>query len=334
MTHVLVNGGIIEAASFGTLNDTVLNVLQSFSRIGVNVFALITGYLSVGRISKPWKLLDIWMIVFFYLVLTTVCASLVSSISPITIIKDLNPLGYWYVLAYTGLILVQPMLNRLLEQVDVIRLRMILILAFIFLSFLPLLTVDVFSVSTGHNALWLVYMYLVGWYLNVAQIKLKSAYWIGAFGLILFSAIGNYGLMYIRGIIKHNFDDLTTNFFNSYTSPTIFLASIIVFNLVLQWKVSYSKILQFFATGAFSVYVLHFSPAYLNNIIENKFQLFADDNAIWMVTKIFVTVFLIFVSSGLIDGMRRRLFKLFNVAKVEEYIKATMTKLFKAMIKY
>ncbi|MCC2744921.1 hypothetical protein LK472_05810 [Leuconostoc lactis] len=28
MTHVLVNGGIIEAASFGTLNDAVLNVLQ------------------------------------------------------------------------------------------------------------------------------------------------------------------------------------------------------------------------------------------------------------------------------------------------------------------
>lgn len=48
MTHVLVNGGIIEAASFGTFNDAVLNVLQSFSRIGVNVFALITGYLSVG----------------------------------------------------------------------------------------------------------------------------------------------------------------------------------------------------------------------------------------------------------------------------------------------
>ncbi|WKY78763.1 hypothetical protein PH197_05745 [Leuconostoc lactis] len=177
-------------------------------------------------------------------------------------------------------------------------------------------------------------MYIVGWYLNIVQIKLRPAYWMGAFGLILFSAIGNYGLMYIRGIIKHNFDDLTTNFFNSYTSPTIFLASIIVFNLVLQWKVSYSKILQFFATGAFSVYVLHFSPAYLNNIIENKFPLFADDNVIWMVTKILVTVFLIFASSGLIDGVRRLLFKLFNVTKVEESIKTTMIKLFKAMVKY
>lgn len=311
-----------------------MNVLQSFSRIGVNVFALITGYLSVGRISKPWKLLDIWMIVFFYLVLTTVCAALFGNISPITIIKDLNPLGYWYVLAYTGLILVQPMLNRLLEQVNTTRIRMVLILAFIFLSFLPLLTVDVFSVNTGHNALWLVYMYLIGWYLNIIQVKLKPVYWMGALGLILFSAIGNYGLMYIRGIIKHNFDDLTTNFLNSYTSPTIFLASIIVFNLVLQWKVPYSKLLQFFATGAFSVYVLHYSPVYLNNIIENKFQFFADENTIWMTTKIFVTVFLIFVSSGLIDGVRRLLFKLFNVTKVEESIKTTMIKLFKAMVKY
>lgn len=167
MTHVLVNGGVIHAASFGTFNDIILNVLQSFSRIGVNIFALITGYLSVGRISKPWKLLNIWMIVFFYLFLTSLCALVFTNISLISFIKYLNPFGYWYVIAYTGLILVQPMLNKLLEQVDVIKLRMILGIVFIFLSLLPLLTVDPFSVDTGHSALWLIYLYLVGWYLNI-----------------------------------------------------------------------------------------------------------------------------------------------------------------------
>jgi len=68
--HNLLNGGALSRATL-SFNNLTYWWLENVAIVGVNVFALISGYLIVNRPIKFRRLVHLWKIVLFWSVVTT-----------------------------------------------------------------------------------------------------------------------------------------------------------------------------------------------------------------------------------------------------------------------
>ena len=122
--HVIGPGGIVGAAPEGSANYQVAWVLEIWSFCAVDIFALVSGYVSYSEHDRKTKLSSyvlLWLQVVAYGVGVTLVfncfhpelvtkASLLKTLFPVT-----NGL-YWYLNAYTGLFLIMPLLNAGLRK--------------------------------------------------------------------------------------------------------------------------------------------------------------------------------------------------------------------------
>ena len=65
LLHVLGMGGIIGAAE-GTSSYYPVYLMQNAAFCAVNCYALVSGYLMLGKKIKPSRITELWFEVFFY----------------------------------------------------------------------------------------------------------------------------------------------------------------------------------------------------------------------------------------------------------------------------
>lgn len=65
LLHNLWQGGVLDW-SLSTPRSLVYVTLENYAIVAVNVFALISGYISSGRSMKPRRALDLWASAFFW----------------------------------------------------------------------------------------------------------------------------------------------------------------------------------------------------------------------------------------------------------------------------
>ena len=150
-----------------TLADTSLGLilLESFTIIGVNVFVFISGWFSIKL--KPKTILNIVFFCFFYFIVL----SLINFISgegfilrSIFFISN----SHWFVMDYLGLVLVSPILNKFIENIDKKSFGYLLILLFAYSfwsGFVPFLcAVNRGEFSEGYSILSFCSLYLLARY--------------------------------------------------------------------------------------------------------------------------------------------------------------------------
>lgn len=96
----------------------VMDVIWMFGELGVNVFALISGYFMIGqeRPFKPKKICLMWIQVLFYSILSTTIA-----FNQDKVLQTIFPISYkiwWYASAYFGLYFLAPFLNKGLRSLE------------------------------------------------------------------------------------------------------------------------------------------------------------------------------------------------------------------------
>ncbi len=65
LLHNLNQGGMLDW-SLSSPRSLAYVTLENYARVAVNIFALISGYLSSGRPMKPGRALDLWSSAFFW----------------------------------------------------------------------------------------------------------------------------------------------------------------------------------------------------------------------------------------------------------------------------
>lgn len=255
---------------------------------GVCCFLLITGYFMIDKSFKVSRVIKTDIQVVFYSVILCACyyllmvmrvfpASFISQWSDLrgvtTLFQSMFPVWnsvYWFVTAYIFLLIVSPVLNLLVSQLN-IRQHMLIIVVFSGVSIWQLFS----KFSTyWNNLLYVMIIYMIGaWirlYFNRIHVRHK---YLKAICVIVFSAL----LLFLFSM-EIVFNGCIANWFNWSWNPMIggfpvlaMVAATCIFYVVLQLPVKTGnprlmRVSSLIAPAMFGVYLLHgnqiFYPAF------------------------------------------------------------------------
>lgn len=299
-----------------TNNFYLVRILESFCIIGVNLFALITGYFMIKKESVNIKKIIKFIInTSFYAVIILVILFKLGyvKISIKEIVKATGSIlayqEYWFIKSYVILFCLIPFLNILLNNINIKTYKyFILIITILFSLNNSVLPIPFYS-SCGYDVVHLIYMYCIGAYIRLHLKTSKKFIWL--FGYIGFSTI-----TFIMSL--HPYPSI----FNIWGYNYIFnvLSSICLFIFFTKLQVQ-SKIINVISSSVFGIYLIHINH-FLAPIIYKNVSQYWNDNM--FILNLIFRVVCIFIGCSLIELIKEFVFsktiyklidkiKLFNI---------------------
>ena len=330
LLHVLGCGGIIGNSEIFSFNYYVAWFLDISAYCAVDVFAMITGYLMVGKKVNGLKIIPLWLTVFFYSTLIALSFYFIpffSSIhepSKLSIIKSFFPVvtgQYWYFTAYFGMYFFIPFINMLVNSIEKRTHRNLCITIIIVFSLLPIMNlgyIKSFGLSRGFSAIWLVCCYVIGAYLkkyplNITPIKSLMIY----FASIFLSWFIKYFSRFMFVVFFKK--DKDTNLFIDYTSILVIVSAIALVSFFGKLNIKNmlcKKMLTFVSALSFSVYLIHTNHFIYGHVIKDSFISIVSTNPFRLFVGVIVFSLMIFVVCLSIDTIRYALFKLLKIQQI------------------
>ena len=324
--HVLGQGGILLSCKKFSLSFYLGWLLETFAYCSVNVFGLISGYVMINSNVNQYKIILLWLNVFYYSTIITLMFKYIPYFSKLyqvttydLIISIFFPTisrRYWYFSAYFGMYFFIPYLNKFihsLNQKEMKNLCLTIIILFTILDFLVPGQFDPFSLNSGYTTLWLISLYIFGAYLKLYSIQLSKKKILLLYIIsIIFPWI--FLLKFLNVFVsKYKYN---AGLFIQYNSPFILLNAIILVTIFSELKIKKNKFLQKFigilGLQSFNVYLIHTNPLVFESY-SNSFKHLANKNPFIMDLLVLVYSLGIFFSCIIIDQIR---FHLFNILKV------------------
>lgn len=326
--HINGAGGILRNPANQALSPLwfVSSMIQVLCVIGVNCFALITGYVNVGRKTKIKNLLNLWLQAFFISIIGFIVKIVLKeeSFSIILLIKRMLPVifnTWWYFTAYFLLFFFIPILNIALEKCGKVFMGILIIaLGVIFCGIGFIAPHDVFGLVSGYSFLWLAYLYLVGAYIKKYDFKIrikgqpiKNGYYLVAYFVFSLLHLG-VGLLqsYLGG-----WKEVPVQ--SNYVFILNLLASISLLLFFANIKIKSSKTLLWISSTTFGVYLMHTAIG-----ITGRFAFLLDYH--WAITVVCIFAFAIAIClvCAILEYLRQLLFKLCRIPIILEKIQKVL----------
>ena len=333
--HFLGHGGVLEATIENSIQYKCAWFLEIICYCAVDIFALISGYVSYKNEEKEIKInnyLKLWFEVCFYTLLITIIIryinpSIVQTKDFVHAIMPVTFNYYWYFTAYTGLFIFMPLINkavRNLSERTAKKIFLILIIVFsVYGTIFP-----IFVLNNGYSFIWLTILYTLGAIMKKCQIgknlkKYQAVLLITSLSIITF-------ITFIYGKELNLFDiTITKKLFVNYTSPTVLISAVlylILFNKIKLPKIL-SKIIKFLSTSSFAIYLINENYLIRNNYIKGKLRYLATTSPTDLLFKVLAYSIIFIICAMLIDKVRFYIFKLIKVdklcSKLNSFIKST-----------
>lgn len=201
---------------------------------------------------------------------------------------------------------VSPLLNILLQQLDKRRLQVCLVLATLVWSIIAVFTNIKYDYTT---LVWVFILYLYAGYVRL-HVELQGGAWrnvlIGCLseGIALLGACGIITAGWITGatsLAEHAIH------FSNINSPFVLLASIEFLLAAIKAKPTYSRILNMISSTAFAVYLIHCGGHNLTFLCKHVLGLpDSVGTAWWMPLHAIGVTIVIFAVCSVIDLVRQR----------------------------
>lgn len=314
MHHYVIHGGVLLLGN--TSNRIISQLFTIGGSLGVNCFALITGYflpISHFSVRKVFKLIfEVW----FYAWLWLVCAFIIhiDSISVISIFRSLLPVSsgaYWFATAFIGAYIMSPFMVSWLHHMQenpkgIKQLALLLLFLGLLLWGIPTI-IPISSYYSGFA--WLVYLFLFGSYLRIASPKVLSFRTCILVFLIFLSIL--WGLSIIFLILSNNIKEISggINYFgNGKNNFFILMCSIGLFGIFRHVHIKYNPIINYIASTTFGIYLLH-DGIFKLYMWHSVFRTQDYYSSHYMVLHLVVCICTIFFVGGVFDFVRKRVFE-------------------------
>lgn len=315
LQHTVYQGGVLDNTFLD--DKSIYNVLYAITMIGVDGFALISGYVAQNKSQRYEKIVSMWFQVFFYSlglplginILRLIIGTEAFNINEI--VKGLFPVlnhTYWYYDAYLILFFFMPLINKALMDLDDKKSRKTLFVLFI-LMILMWKNNEAGShnfLSTGRSAFWLIILYSVGILIKRANLFNNVKTWVL---IALFSLSIVFSYFYVKGDSQ-----LISNI-----DPTIWLASIFIIVIFSRIKPN-KKIISFLSPLSFGVYLFHENYYYKYYFLSERYLEATNLLTIGGFMSIIVFAALTFVLGLFVDFVRKTLFNVLNIDKLSKNI--------------
>jgi len=326
LLHVLGIGGVLAGLQPGTAAHDLGWWLESACYGAVNCFALTTGFLMAEGRYKPHRLLTLWLQVVFYTIGITVFFRLfypdvVTMLNWKAAPRPVMARQYWYFTAYFAMYLFIPFFNKLIAVLTKGEFRRLLgsILLLMVLAFWA--KDDIFRLQNGYTMAWLSMLYFFGAYFKkYPPEKVRPMLWIGIYLLATGCTWAcKLATVYLDG--QAGGPAAWGGMMLSYTSPTVFLASLMLFLLFLHLQVRprwLQKLAAWLSPAAFSVYIIHCHPLVWHNVLTGRFASFASYGLPGMPAAVFLAAGSIWLACLLADRVRILLFGFVGIDRISQ----------------
>ncbi len=331
--HILGHGRVLETTQtpFGFSFSWLLEIAFYPA---VNCFILISGFVGYRNdryYPKLSNLLYLFVTVLFYSIV--ICFTLkhffplaISAKDTFDAFFPVTKSQYWFFTSYFAMFLISPALNLFVHKAKG-KMLFVFVIALLLLSVTSLKD-DPFILNRGYSFIWLSLIYVLGAIIKKYDIKSKVSL-IQSLALIFIPTL----IAWLTKVHIHFFA-LTLieyeNIFVSYCSPTVVAAAIGLFTLFAKLKISKcTKLISFFASSAFSVYLIHDNLNFSKLLMEGRFTFINDYRALLIPVFVLLSALIIFVVCTLIDKVRILLFDICRVKtlceKIETVIKRVIS---------
>lgn len=282
-------------------------LIQSLAICCVNVFVLISGYFGIRPKLKGFVSF-IYQILFFFILIYIV--SIVIGISGLNLQGLMQCLcltpANWFVKAYILLYVISPVLNAFVDCANRKLHRNVLIGFYIIQSIYGCMFAANFY-ENSYGTLSFIGLYLLGRYINIYRPSFSSRkrqYDLASY-FICSIAITILAIGFLR--IGKNPD----NILYTYINPLVVIESLAL--LLFFSKLSFkSKIINWIASSAFAVYLLHANPNLINRAYAVPIRRMYESTS-GGVTLFYIGafIFLVFVCSIIVDQFRKLSYEFF-----------------------
>ena len=326
--HSIGPGGILAAAAAGSAQYRTAWFLEIWTYCAVDIFALISGYVSYTDADKPVKwsnYLLLWLQVVAYgagvtLVFNFFHPELVTKQDLLRTFLPVTNGLYWYVTAYTGLFVVMPLLNAGLRKASEQTLRKLfvgLVLAFSLYEVL----FQKFHLVGGYSFVWIAVLYVLGACVKKCGIGKALKPWQAVLGILILCLV-TWGWKMFGPVSGRFSGDLLV----SYVSPTVLGCALL--HLIWFSKLTFGpgmrRCIAFAAPAAFAAYILNCHKIVWVHMIANHFSWLAAQSLPFLVGYVLLFSLLFVGASILIDRVRIALFDLLRIRRLADAVTRLM----------
>ncbi len=366
--HILGRGGVYPYAGTSAnlaehpWNYKVAWILESAAYGAVNFFALISGFVGLRSHFHIKKWLRLWVLVVFWGVMVYVlfdnCTfifqgfnDLLVKIIPVVkpeveaygataqsyrdVILTIGTKQYWYFNMYTLLFILMPILNAGISKLNKKQMTLITFVIFLFASvYKTIMDKDLFVLSGGYSAIWLIFMYLVGATVKMYHedgAKPNKLLCLGGYIACVGATAGfrfwfdHLYELHPEQEVFHEKNDLLI----SYTGPFVVIGCVLLLLIFMQLKLKTKvgkKITLILSSASFGIYVFHVHNAIWDNYLYNRFYKFAYEPTGKMILYIFITLIALYLFFAAFELARIYLFKLTRFDKLIDLVGDGITK--------
>lgn len=289
--------------------DHIITPLITVMHIGVICFVLITGYWGISFSLK--RFMKLFLYCSFYSVLIYLAAGFLDPtiIDIKGFLAAFIPYQWWFIPVYLSLFILAPIINIPLKtaksNTKLIFIVLLLIISFGLGQIVP-------SLSNGKNPLNFILIYYIGDYLRTVivlknKIRFKKVLWI----YIIFNL-----LLFIIFLLSKQYFQIGSKIlyklFFPYNSIGLMINSILFFLIFTQLAFK-SKLINWFASSALAVYLVHENKYIGKYIYEFVTQLYIEiNNIILFSISIISLAIMLYIIISLLDKLLSPLFELIS----------------------
>lgn len=314
--HILGQGGVLEATKQDAVKHGAAWFLETAAYCAVNCYAMISGYVYVGKKTRLSSLGMIWLQTLVYSLGIAACAWLLKpELFSVKILCyfafPVTKGAYWYVSAYAGMFLLIPVLNAGIESLSKLQFTRLLGMVFVMYAILPtFLKADPYGTQVGYSTMWLCLMYLTGaaikkyeWGSNLSKLRLAVVYLLSvavAWSTILLPGEKMKSMPLVR-----------------YTSPFIVVAAIalLLFFAKIEVDGKAGKAIVKVAPAAFGVYLIHVHDYVFGHYMGDAFVFLAKKSTCVMILGVLCAAAAIFVVCLAVDYVRHVVFEKLQIKR-------------------
>lgn len=280
-------------------------ILSHGSRIAVNVFLFMGIWFMLEGEFKASRILKLYFNVAAIASIASIAGFYISGgIELILFMRGFLPiLGHplWFAVTYMALQAVSPWLKKIVDGLPRHSLKKLLWLLFLFISVKVSLQnviedywLDTFS--------WFCFSYLlIGYYKIYMFDKLQySPNKILLLGIVIYTTL--VCMTFYGGIIGK----FASLYLGDYKSVPNLIISLSLFYYFQHLDIGYSKIVNLVASGAFSVYIFHQTPAFIHVLWFDIFKCERGFYSIGPVKYMLCVTFLVYLIALILDILRRK----------------------------
>ena len=299
--------------------------LETCATCAVNCYGLISGYVGIKSTFRPWKLLLLYLQVWFWSVLLFLVFALPHPgwITVSIVQKSFLPVSfksYWYFSGYVVLFLMMPFLNKGIQAMSSRMQRSLalaLIAVFSVATMLPkIFSSDFLSLAGGYTFLWLMVLYVIGACLRESGFRAPSGIKLSALyiGMVLLAWI--YKILMENTTRKVLGEAKYGKLFITYTSLPMLLCALCLLFLFARIRMGrwMTKVVEICSPAAFGVYIIHAHPMIWENILKKRFSHICYLGPIRAAGAVLGSALLLFIVCLLLELLRIRLFTALHVS--------------------